>query len=193
MFGVRNNVTQEVEGIYLSESPVNYSGAWLSRSTLEAILSFKPPLIVPPADHQHTHGSVTISSWRRGIAPSFPPNFKLRCHIILETTLQNCVIYGFKSRELASFFKATKRTKGSLKTLPAHPLPQRTGGKDCELFLMLSSEPPCSEKNIWELGGKGIIKEGRSPLRLKYQTVHYIWKYLIDSYQNAYHKALNML
>lgn len=187
MFGVRNNVIQEVEGIYLSESLVNYSGAWLSRSTLEAILSFKLLLIVSPADHQHTHGSVTMSSRRRGIAPSFPPNFKLCCRIISETALQNCVIYGFKSHELASFFKATERTKGFLKTLPAHPLPQRTGAEDWELFLTLSSESPCLEKNIWELGGKGIIKEGRSPLRLKikYQTVPYIWKYLIDSYQNA--------
>lgn len=59
MPGMRNNTIQEVEGIYLSESLVNYSGARLSQ-TPEASLASKLPLIAPPADRKHSHGRVTI-------------------------------------------------------------------------------------------------------------------------------------
>lgn len=146
---------QETEGVYMSESLVNYSGAWLSYRTLKACLSYEWPLITPPAD---SHGSITIPPWSRGIAWLLP--FALTYVAVLpEMALWNFVMYSFKSHQFASFFKISETTEGLLRTLPTHPLPQCTGAGACNYsWCSVLSLLACKK----QLGGKVKIKEGRS-------------------------------
>lgn len=149
---------QETEGVYLSESLVNYSGAWLSYRTLKASLSYEWPLIIPPAD---SHGSINIPPWSRGIALLLPLALTYVA-VLSETALWNFAMYSFKSHQFVSF-KTSETTEGLLITLPTHPLPQCTGAGACNYsWCSVLSLLACKK----QLGGKGKIKEGRSPLWL---------------------------
>lgn len=116
----------------------------------------------------------------------FPQYFNLLCHRVSEMEQKwysEILWYAVSALcELGHFLKSRERTEGSWKPLLLS-CSHSALGQRVMIFFAFSFEPTCLEKkNIWELTGSGTVKQSTStPHRqIKFQTVSYIRKHLID-------------